>query len=202
MSDQQIRDYIDSLAQPLSLDEVVEASTTARVVSMGRSHRVRPLTMAAVLLAALGLAGFALISLRSTSSSVGSVPIRLDLTPSDPQVGTSFVATLVGEDLDAFVVRREAHIERLVGGEWQQIWLVYPVFLDATALPPEPVDLSGGNVPPGGSPLRLVATRPFRVTLPRQLAAGPYRFCLRADTAGSSAADDNYCAPIIVQNAP
>ena len=76
------------------------------------------------------------------------------------------------------------------------------VFVEATAtaLPPEPIDLTGGNVPPGASPIQLVGTRPFRVTLPRQLSAGPYRFCLQAYGAGSTAADSDTCAPMVVRD--
>ena len=201
MTDVQIRAYIDSLAEPLSLDEVIDAGVVARVVPMRSARRPRPWTLAAALIAVLGLAGLAVVASRDSSApSAGLQAVGLELTPSDPEAGTSFVATLTGESLDGMVVRREAYIEQLVGDAWQRIWLVYPVFTDATALPPEPIELTGGNVPPGGSPIQLVATRPFRVTLPRQLGAGSYRFCLQAYGPRSTAADGDTCAPMVVRD--
>ena len=202
MTHQQIRDHIDSLAQPLSLDEIIDTSVVTRVVPTNSAHRVRPWAIAAALIAVLGLVGLAVIASRDTDSvaSVATQPVGLELTPNNPDAGTSFVATFTGDNLEDLSVRAEAYIEQLQGDAWQRIWLVHPAFLDATALPADPVDLTAGSVPSGVSPLRLIATRPFRVVLPPQLEAGSYRFCLRAGRAGSTAADGEYCAPIVVQN--
>jgi hypothetical protein len=201
MTDQQIRDYVDSLAQPLSLEEVIDTRVVSRVRPMNPARRVQPWTVAAVLVAVLGLAAFVVAASRDTSSEspAGAEPAGLELTPVNPEVGTSFVATVTGDSLDDLTVRREAYIEQYIGGAWQRIWLVYPVFLGATAPPDEPVDLTVGNIPTGVSPIRLVATQPFQVTLPGQLAPGSYRFCLQVAGAEASAADD-YCAPISVPN--
>jgi hypothetical protein len=203
MTDEAIRDLIDSLAEPLSFDEVTDASVVTRVVPLNPSRRVQPWTIAAALIAVLGLAALVLVASRGSSArpAVGAQTVGLEVTPDDPEVGTSFVATFTGEGLDALTVRREAYIEKFVGAAWQRLWLVYPGFNDpGTALPQDPIELTGGSVPPGGSPIRLVATRPFRVTLPRQLEAGSYRFCMQAAGTASSVPDDNSCAPIVVRD--
>lgn len=202
MTEQQIRDHIDSLAAPVTFDEIVDASVVTRVVSASSKGRLRPWAIAAVLVVVLG-GGFVVIASRDSDSAASVVvqTVGLELSPNNPEVGTSFVATVSGDNLEDLTVRAEAYIEQLTGGSWQKIWLVYPEFLDATALPADPVDLVGGTVPPGVSPLRLVATRPLRVVLPRRLAAGSYRFCLQADVAGSSVADGDLCAPIVVGTA-
>ena len=203
MTEQQIRDHIESLADPVTFDEIVDTSVVTRVVSASSKHRVRPWAIAAVLVAVLGLGGLVVIASRETDSaaSVAVQTLGLELTPNNPEVGTSFVATVTGDNLEDLTMRAEAYIEQLTGDSWQRIWLVYPVFVDATASPADPVDLTGGSASPTVSPIRLVATRPLRVVLPRQLAAGSYRFCLQADVAGSSAADGELCAPIVVGNA-
>lgn len=203
MTEQQIRDHIDSLADPVTFDEIVDMSVVTRVVSASSKHRLRPWAIAAVLVAVLGLGGLVVIASRHTDSaaSVAVQTVGLELTPNNPAVGTSFVATVSGDNLEDLTMRAEAYIERLTGDSWQRIWLVYPEFLDATALPADPVDLTGGSASPNVSPIRLVATRPLRVVLPRQLDAGSYRFCLQAHVAGSSAADGELCAPIVVGNA-
>ena len=201
MNDQQIRDHIDSLAPPLSLDEVTDAGAVTRVVPMNSRHRAQVLAIAAVLIAALTLAGLAVLASRDTGSvaPVAAQPVGLTLTPANPEIGTSFVATLTGDNLDELSLQREAYIEKMVGDGWQRIWLVYPVFVDATASPPEPVDLTVDSAPPGISALRLVATLPLRIVLPRQVDVGTYRVCLQADLAPSTT-DGGYCAPIVVRD--
>ena len=201
MTDQRIRDHIELLAPPLSLDEVIETSAVTRVVPINSSHGVRPWAIAAALFAVLGLAGLALIASRDTETVAPGAAgaVALEVTPDDPVMGTSFVATLIGDALDQFTVRREAYIEQPNGDAWSRIWLVYPVFLDATEAPPAPVDLVTDAEPSGLSPIQLGATRPFRIVLPQRLAAGSYRLCLQAARSGSSVGGD-YCAPIVVRD--
>jgi hypothetical protein len=201
MTDHGIRDHIEMLAPPLSLDEVIDTSVVTRVVSTNSVHRVRPRAIAAALIAVLGLAGLALIASRDTDSVApgAAEAIALEVNPDDPVMGTSFVATLTGDDLDQFTVRREAYIEQLNGDSWNRIWLVYPVFVDATGVPPAPIDLVRDGEPSGLSPIQFVATRPFRIVLPQQLAAGSYRLCLQAGRSGSSVGSD-YCAAIVVRD--
>jgi hypothetical protein len=83
MTDQQIRDHIDSMAQPLTLDEILDSTVVTRVVPTSSAHRVRPWAVAAALIAVLGLAGLAVITLRDTDSAA-PVGVQPTVTSNPP----------------------------------------------------------------------------------------------------------------------